>query len=56
MPLYQVMFDVASGETGQLTKGEHVELDKDVADWLNGQAEGALKPKAAKSADPNKET
>lgn len=42
--LYQVAFDVASGVTGQLTKGDRVELDDDVAAWLNSQAKGALKP------------
>jgi hypothetical protein len=51
MPMYEVLRDCASGVTEQLHKGDHVDLDKDVADWLNGQMEEgpAVKPISAKS-------
>lgn len=54
MAVYQVMFDVASGATGQLTKGDHVDLDDGVATWLNSQAEGALKPVGAEKPKAEK--
>lgn len=55
MPKYEVTCDIASGATGQLRKGETVELDEETAKWLNDQASGALKAKAEAKAKPESE-
>lgn len=35
MPIYEVLRDCATGETGQLVEGSTVDLDPEVADRLN---------------------
>lgn len=56
MPVYEVLIDCASGLTEQLHKGDTVELDGDVADWLNDQiGSPAVKAKTepkAKTPEP----
>jgi hypothetical protein len=39
---YMVRCDFASGVTGQLHEGDTVELEDDVAAWVNQQASGTL--------------